>query len=91
MLELLARFFASEDAWVQKRGYALVCFPTLLPTLLMEEGRAQAAQRRARATPVVVQGPSARHWQQDGEGKASDRSLFERYPHLRDKVRGQPP
>lgn len=91
LLELLARFFQSEDTWAKKRGYALACFPTLLPTLLMEEGRAKAAQRRAQATPVVVQGPSARHWQQDGDLKASDRSLFERYPHLRDTVRGQPP
>ena len=91
LLELLARFFQSEDAWVRKRGFALACFPTLLPTLLMEEGRVQAAQRRARATPVVVHSPSARHWQQAADSKVSDKSLFERYPHLRDRVRGQPP
>ena len=89
LLELLARFFASEDAWVRKRGYALACFPTLLPTLLMEEGRPKEALRRAQATPVVVQGPSARHWQQAGDAKASDTSLFERYPQLRNRVRGQ--
>ena len=91
LLELLARFFQSEDAWVRKRGYALSCFPTLIPTMLMEEGRAKAAQRRAQATPVVVQDPSARHWKQVGDRRTSDQSLFERYPHLRDKVRGQPP
>ena len=91
LTELLTRFFQSEDAWVRKRGYALSCFPNLLPTLLMEEGRPGEALRRAQATPVVVHGPSARHWQQAGEGKVSDTSLFERYPHLRDRVRGQPP
>ena len=91
LLELLERFFQSEDAWAKKRGYALSCFPTMLPTLLMEEGRAKAAQRRAFATPVVVQGPSARHWQQAGDAKVSDWSLFERYPHLRKKVQSQPP
>ena len=91
LLELLVRFFQCEDTWAKKRGYALACFPTLLPALLMEEGRAQAAQRRAQATPVVVQDPSARHWQQAGDGKVSDKSLFERYPQLRNRVRGQPP
>ena len=91
LLELLARFFVSEDTWVRKRGFALACFPTLLPTLLMAEGRAKAAQRRARATPVVVHGPSARHWQQASDSKVSDKSLFERYPQLRNRVRGQPP
>ena len=109
--ELLARFFASEDAWVRKRGYALACFPTLLPTLLMQDGRTleaqgraretqgqeqartrvEEAQRRALATPVVVHGPSAQHWQQAGDSTTSSASLFERYPHLRKKAREQPP
>ena len=91
LLELLTRFFQSEDAWVRKRGFALSCFPTLLPALLMEDGRPKEALRRAQTTPVVVHGPSARHWQQAGDSKASDTSLFERYPHLRDRARGQPP
>ncbi len=109
--ELLERFFASEDAWVRKRGYALACFPTLLPTLLMQDGRTleaqgrsreaqgqeqarsrvEEAQRRARATPVVVHGPSAQHWQQSGDVAASKGSLFEHHPDLARRVRGQPP
>ena len=48
LVELLARFFQSEDAWVRKRGYALSCFPALLPTLLMEAEGAHEARRPRR-------------------------------------------
>ena len=91
LLELLTRFFQSEDAWVRKRGYALSCFPALLPTLLMEGGGAQGARRSASATPVVARNPSPQYWQQASDIAVSDVSLFERYPRLRDRVRGQPP
>ena len=94
--ELLARFFQSEDAWVKKRGYALACFPTLLPTLLMSDGihapeMKSEAIRRAAATPVVKYTPAGQQWQQAGDIAVSEKSLFERYPELKRKVRGQPP
>lgn len=91
LLELLEGFFVSGDAWVRKRGYALDCFPTLLPTLLMDKEAPAVARRRAVATPVVIHGPSDRQWQQAGDIAVSEKSLFERYPQLRTKARRLPP
>lgn len=96
LLELLARFFQSEDAWVRKRGYALACFPTLLPTLLMSDAADPSVTGReargcAAATPVVTRPPAGQQWQQVGDIAVSEKSLFERFPELGRKVRHPPP
>lgn len=84
LLELLERFFASNDAWVQKRGYALPCFPALLPRLLMEEGM-RPTSKLPLVTPMRNDEPSLRADSQP----TSDASLFERFPDLARRVRGQ--
>ena len=96
LLELLEGFFASGDAWVRKRGYALSCFPTLLPTLLMSDVTVSpdtggGARGRAAATPVVKRPLAGQQWQQAGDIAVSEKSLFERYPELKRKVRHLPP
>ena len=81
---------------MKKRGYALACFPTLLPTLLMSDatdppGTGREASGRAAATPVVTRPPAGQQWQQVGDIAVSEKSLFERYPELKRKVRPLPP
>ena len=93
LIELLQAFFRSEDAWVKQRGYALACFPPLLPTLLMGAGRPHAdgenARRSAHASPLVIHSPAGRQWQRAEEIAVSDVSLFERFPDLGRRVRDQ--
>ena len=36
---LLNQFFASKDAWFEKRGYSLSCFRDAIPKLLLREDR----------------------------------------------------
>lgn len=91
LVELLELFFESEDALVKQRGYALSCFPTVLPQLLMGPAPNSSPPRRVQATPVARQGSQAAHWQQGAEIAVSDVSLFERYPQLAHRVRSQPP
>ena len=85
LVELLERFFQSEDAWVRKRGYALSCLPATLPALLMEDRRS----RPVRAEPLVIHTDAP--WRRGSDVPVSDASLFERFPDLARKVRGQPP
>ena len=95
LMELLQAFFRSEDVWVKQRGYALACFPTLLPTLLMGAGRPKAGQenagRSAHATPLVIHSAASQQWQRADDIAVSDVSLFERLPELGRRVRGQSP
>jgi hypothetical protein len=84
LVELLYAFFASEDTWVRKRGYALACFPTLIPTLLME--KPAECIRSTQAAPVVLHGPSDQHWQQASDSSSST-SLAARFPDLVDTLR----
>ncbi len=86
---LLERFFESKDPRVKKRGYALSCFPVLLPALLMEETFRTPDQGRTTTMPVVVHGPSAEYVRAVGQ-KVRSASLFARYPELAQRVRTPP-
>lgn len=86
LVELLEAFFASEDTWVRRRGYALSCFPSQLPSLLMVNRSPAEASRRVRATPVVLHSPSARHWEKPDD-LAPTAPLSTRFPDLADKLR----
>jgi hypothetical protein len=76
--ELLERFFLSDDPWVRQRGYALACFPALLPHILMSD----TSRRTALHPPAIHSNSGSVEWERAAPEKPSP-SLFERYPHLR--------
>ena len=86
LVELLQAFFASDDVRVRKRGYALSCFPALLPSLLMGEKKPEDEVRSAQATPVVLYSPSSQHWEQANDGTPSA-ALSARFPEIAEKLR----
>lgn len=86
LVELLRAYFETEDAWVRKCGYALACFPTVLPLLLMAGVKSEDSLRRVPARPIVLHSPSDQHWQQASDNAGST-SLSARFPDLAEKLR----
>jgi len=88
LAELLKAFFASQDAWVRKCGYALTCFPTLLPALLMAEDAEDKVKDRLPKinTPVVLYSPSGKHMHQAHEDSFS-LPLSDRFPDLAKRLK----
>lgn len=57
LVQLLERFWTSDDAWTRRQGYSLYAFKASIGRLLIQQGTRQSKLREAINNPVTIHTP----------------------------------